>query len=134
MLGIAQDRLRSFSSRVTYKRTDLVDEAWEEHASKPIHAIVSTWALHDLGSPEKINTVYERAYSALDADGFLLNGDFIKPIGAAQEFEGGRLYIAEHVDLLSSIGFSDVSCLSLFEEEIEHPNPAQSYACIRAEK
>jgi len=134
MIEIAQKRLQRFSSRVTYTQADLVEEAWEESVSKPVHAIVSTWALHDLGSPSSINTVYERSYSALGNKGILINGDFIKPVGAIQEFEGGRFYVAKHLELLANSGFSNASCLSLFEEEIENPTPAQNYACIRAVK
>lgn len=134
MLEIAQERLQGFSSRVTYMQADLVEEAWEKKIAKPVHAIISTWALHDLGSPKNINTVYERSYSALVKSGILLNGDFIKPTDALQEFEGGRFYVAKHLVLLANAGFSDARCLSLFEEEIENPTPAQNYACIMAEK
>ena len=109
-------------------------EAWEKKVSEPVHAVVSTWALHDLGSPDNVNIVYERAYNALRDGSVLINGDFIKPVGAKQEFEGGRFYVSKHLELLTDIGFSNVSCLSLLEEEIENPTPAQNYACIRAEK
>ena len=134
MLEIAQERLQRFSSRVTYMQADLVEDAWEEKVSESAHAIVSTWALHDLGSPQNINTVYERSYSSLVKSGILINGDFIKPTGTLQEFEGGRLYVAKHLELLANTGLSNARCLSLFEEEIENPTPAQNYACIRAEK
>jgi cyclopropane fatty-acyl-phospholipid synthase-like methyltransferase len=134
MLEIAQDRLRQHSSRVFYTQADLVKHSWEKNIAKPVYAVISTWALHDLGSPENINRVYQRSYTALDSRGVLLNGDFIKPEEAKQEFEVGRLYINEHLELLNSVGFTNVSCLSLFEKEIEDPTPAQNYACIRAEK
>ena len=52
MLEIAQDRLQRHSSRVSYTQADLVEEAWEKNVFKPVHAFVSTWALHDLGSPK----------------------------------------------------------------------------------
>ena len=134
MLEIAQERLQRYSPRVTYTQADLVEEAWGKCISDPVHAVVSTWALHDLGCPEKINTVYERSYSSLSGKGILVNGDFIKPTGAMQEFEGGRFSVAKHLELLNSVGFANASCLSLFEEELENPTAAQNYACIRAEK
>lgn len=134
MLEIARERLQKFSSRVTYTQADLVEDAWEDKVSKPVHAIVSTWALHDLGSSKNIDTVYQRSYIALGHSGILINGDFIKPSGAMQEFEAGRFHVAEHLERLANIGFSHASCLSLFEEEIENPTSAQNYACIRAEK
>ena len=134
MLEIAQKRLSEHSARVSYTQADLVQTAWEENISKPVDAVISTWALHDLGSPENTNRVYQRSYSALESRGVLLNGDFIKPEGAKQVFEAGRFHIDKHFELLTNIGFRNVSCLSLFEEEIENPTPAQNYACIRADK
>ena len=111
MLEIAQERLQRFSSRVTYMQADLVGEAWEERVTKPVHAIVSTWALHDLGSPENINTVYERSNSALENNGILINGDFIKPNGAIQEFEGGRFIVGKHLELLGDTGILECPLL-----------------------
>ncbi len=134
MLEIAQKRLQKFTSRVKYIQVDLVEDSWEERVSKPSHAIVSTWALHDLGSSENIDTVYRRSYGILANNGILINGDFIKPVGALQKFEGGRFYVAKHLELLGKVGFSNASCLSLFEEEMENPTASQNYACIRADK
>lgn len=134
MLEIAQERLHKHTSRISYTQADLVEAAWEEKLSKPADAIISTWALHDLGSPENINRVYQRSYTALNDNGLLLNGDFVKPSGSTQTFEAGRFFVTKHLELLGEIGFSNVCCLSLFEEEIENPTPSQNYACIRAEK
>jgi hypothetical protein len=64
----------------------------------------------------------------------LLNGDFIKPIEATLRFGAGRFFVAKHLELLSSIGFSNACCLSQFEEETDNPKPSQNYACVRAEK
>ena len=134
MLEIAQKRLQGHFPRITHIQADLVKEAWGEMISEPVHAIVSTWALHDLGSPKNIKTVYDSSYRALEHNGILVNGDFIKPSGAVQEFEGGRFYVEKHLELLGRAGFSSASCLSIFEEEIENPTAAQNYACILAEK
>ena len=78
--------------------------------------------------------MYERSCRVLDRNGILLNGDFIKPVGAAQEFEGGRFPVSRHLELLGNAGFLNAGCLSLFEEELENPTAAQNYACIKAEK
>ncbi|MCB1864175.1 MAG: class I SAM-dependent methyltransferase [Chromatiales bacterium] len=134
MLRIARERLQQFPSRVSYLQADLVEEAWEEATPRPVHAVVSTWALHDLGSEENIRVVYERAYRALESSGLLINGDFIKPDAARQDFEAGRLYVSSHLKLLDHAGFLQPRCLSMFEEEIEHPTSAQNYACIRAQR
>jgi cyclopropane fatty-acyl-phospholipid synthase-like methyltransferase len=134
MLEIAQERLSEHSSRLTYTQADLVKDSWEKKISKPVDAIISTWALHDLGSLANINRVYQRSYSALNDNGVLLNGDFIKPIGATQRFEAGRFFVSKHLELLGEIGFSNACCLSQFEEESDNPKPSQNYACVRAEK
>lgn len=134
MLEIAQKRLDSFSTQVTYTQADLVATPWEDIVSSPVHAVISTWTLHDLGSAANTDTVYDRAYRALNAGGFLLNGDFIKPAGAVQEFEGGRFHVTDHLKMLSGVGFKISLCLSFFEEELKNPTPAQNYACILAVK
>ena len=134
MLQLARERLHQYSSRVTYLQADLVTDSWEDRGGTPADAVVSTWALHDLGSPENIGTVYKRSYIALGMGGVLLNGDFIKPVEAPQEFEGGRFYVSGHMDLLDDAGFSNAKCLSHFEVEIDHPTPAQNYACLKAGK
>lgn len=134
MLEIANERLNAHSSRVTYLQADLVNDTWEESAFAPVDAIVSTWALHDLGSPENVCKVYQRSYDALRNGGLLLNGDFVKPDGAPQEFEGGRFHVVEHFELLNEVGFSNATCLSKFEIEIVDPTAAQNYACLKAER
>ena len=132
MLEIARERLRQHLPQVTYLNADLVDDSWEEGAFAPVDAIVSTWALHDLGSPENIKNVYQRSFDALVKGGFLLNGDFIKPVHAPQEFEGGRFYVSDHLELLAEVGFTNAKCLADFEVEIENPTPAQNYSCLKA--
>jgi SAM-dependent methyltransferase len=134
MLDIASDRLKNCSARITYRQADLVQDDWEYMIDKPINAIVSTWTLHDLGSRKNVNTVYSKSFKALDSQGILLNGDFIKPNGTIHEFEAGRFEVAKHLELLTTIGFEDVKCLGVFEEETESPTPAQNYACFKAVK
>lgn len=132
MLEIASSRLESYSSRVAYVQADLVEDDWESMVAAPINAIVSTWALHDLGSQKNVEIVYEKSAKSLSNRGVLLNGDFIKPDGAIHDFELGRFQINRHLELLKKAGFGNVKCLALLEEEIESPTPAQNYACFRA--
>jgi hypothetical protein len=100
----------------------------------PVNAVVSTWALHDLGSQENVAAVYAKSAKTLAAGGVLLNGDFIKPDGATQEFEPGRFEIARHLELLRKAGFRDPECLALLEKEKRSPTPAQNYACFKGVK
>ena len=133
MLDIAARRLRPHADRAVFMQADLVADPWWRKLTGPVDAIVSTWALHDLGGPSRVEHVYAGCAKALGARGLLLNGDFIKPDGAAQEYEPGRFGIATHLELLRRVGFEAAECLRVFEEELETPTPAQNYACLRAE-
>ncbi len=132
MLDIAARRLRRHADRATLTRTDVLAKEWYEALDGPVDAIVSTWALHDLGGRRQVEHVYAGCAKALGRQGLLLNGDFIKPDGAAQEYEPGRFPIATHLDLLRRVGFESAECLRVFEEALEAPTPAQNYACLRA--
>lgn len=131
MLNIARQRLRPHSSRVTYIQADLVKDNWWTDIPSPVNAIISTWALHDLGSQENVEVVYKRCAQVLQDDGMLLNGDFIKPDRAIYEYEPGRFEIAKHIEILRRVGFKSADCLLMLEEEIDSPTAAQNYACFK---
>jgi len=131
MLNIARQRLRPHSSRVTYVQADLVKDSWWTDIPSPVNAIVSTWALHDLGSQENVELVYKNCAQVLQDDGMLLNGDFIKPDRAIYEYEPGRFEIAKHIEILRRVGFKSADCLVVLEEEINSPTAAQNYACFK---
>ena len=95
-------------------------------------AVVSTWALHDLGGEVCTERVYRGCRAVLPSGGILLNGDFIKPDGTELEFEPGRFSVGRHVNLLSRLGFHAVECLGVFDIELTNPTPAQNYACLKA--
>lgn len=134
MLDIAARRLRPHADRVDFRQADLLADAWWREPDGPVDAVVSTWALHDLGAPAHVERVYAGCARALGRGGLLLNGDFIKPAGAAHEYEPGRFEVATHLDLLRRVGFEAAECLQVFEEEIEAPTPAQNYACFLASR
>ena len=130
MLTQAASRLARFGARVRLQQADLLQDSWTESLSRPPAAIVSTWALHDLGGQEQTFQVYRACAPALKEGGILLNGDFVKPDGARQRFEPGRFPVSRHLELLEEAGFSVTRCLHLWEEEIEAPTSAQNYACL----
>jgi len=132
MLDIAAQRLCDHVSRVDYRQADLVSASWWADQTLSPDAIVSTWALHDLGSPVHVQTVYTGCAQALGGRGVLLNGDFTKPVGAVQDYEAGRFEIDIHLTMLGRAGFSRVDCLEVFQEELDSPTAAQNYACFRA--
>lgn len=134
MFAIAQETLSDHLNRLVLTGADLTDANWPHKLSRTPDAIISTWSLHDLFSPEAVGHVYARCFETLRPNGVLVNGDFIKPDGTTLEFEGGRFEIGQHLDLLRQAGFADPQCLKHFEHNIETPTAAQNYACLVAHR
>lgn len=129
---IAKKTIGELMPRVTLTKADLLDQNWPKSLSRRPGAIISTWALHDLGSQQAIADVYARCYETLPAGGVLVNGDFIKPYGTSWTYEPGRFEIDRHVELLRSAGFSNPRSLAHFEANTGNPTAAQNYACLMA--
>src|SRR5581483_2662742 len=62
---VAKKTIGASMSRVTLTKADLMDQQWPKALSRQPGAIISTWALHDLGSQKAVADVYARAYEAL---------------------------------------------------------------------
>jgi SAM-dependent methyltransferase len=130
--AVARETLGALIDRVILTKADLHQQTWPSRLARPPGAIVSTWALHDLGGQQAVAEVYARCHEALDPGGVLVNGDFIKPDGTTWEFEPGRFEIARHIELLRAAGFADARCLAHLEPNRDNPTPAQNYACFVA--
>ena len=107
---------------------------WPTRLAQQPHAIISTWALHDLGSVQAVAAVYARCFETLPNGGVLVNGDFIKPDDTDWDYEPGRFEIARHLQLLRYGGFAAPDSLQHFERELAQPTAAQNYACLVARK
>jgi cyclopropane fatty-acyl-phospholipid synthase-like methyltransferase len=129
---VARKTIGAFMSRVTLTKADLMDQNWPEQISKQPGAIISTWALHDLGSQRAVADVYARCYEMLPKGGVLVNGDFIKPDGTTWTYEPGRFETGRHLELLRQAGFADPILLASFEINTDTPTSAQNYACLMA--
>ncbi len=134
MLEVARGNLSAHLERVTFTQADLTTNNWTASLSGNPNAIVSTWALHDLGSADTTASVYAHVHEALPPGGVFLNGDFIKPDGSPFEFEPGRYELAKHLQQLNAAGFADIANLGNFETELENPTPAQNYVCLFARR
>jgi SAM-dependent methyltransferase len=132
--AIARETLGDLASRVTLTKADLMDQNWPARLSRRPQAIISTWALHDLGSQQAVADVYARCCETLPAGGVLVNGDFIKPDGTSFDYEPGRFAIARHLELLRAAGFAAPECLAHFERNIEDPKGSENYACLVARR
>ncbi len=134
MLDLAAERLRPFGQRVTLSTGDLVQGDWTRRVQNRVGAIVSTWALHDLGADAWTAKVYADSYRLLEPGGIFLNGDFVKPEDTTHDYEPGRFTVARHLELLAAAGFSGCRCLGFWEKELEAPTTAHNYACLLAFK
>ncbi len=134
MLDLAAERLRPFGQRVTLTTGDLLRGDWTERVQLPVGAIVSTWALHDLGAEARTAKVYADCHRLLERGGILLNGDFVKPDDTAHDYEPGRFTVSRHLELLAAAGFSRCQCLGFWEKELKAPTTAHNYACLLAIK
>jgi SAM-dependent methyltransferase len=131
---IARETVGDMLDRVTLTKADLMDQAWPRQLSRRPDAIISTWALHDLGGQQAVADVYARCYETLPAGGVLVNGDFIKPDGTTWDYEPGRFEVGRHLELLRLAGFPDPKSLVHLEKNLKDPTPAQNYACLVAVK
>ena len=132
MLDLASTRLAAHRSRIKFTQADLINEDWGAKVSRPVGAIISTWALHDLGSEKNTQKVYQTCHRLLANGGILLNGDFVKPAGTQHDYEAGRFLVSRHLELLQEAGFGAAQCLVFLEQELENPTSAQNYACMKA--
>ena len=133
-MNVARETIGDLCHRVTFTKADLMDQNWPKKLSKQPDAIISTWALHDLGGQEPVADVYARCHEALPTGGLLANGDFIKPDGTDWEYEPGRFPIDKHLEILRKAGFKDPRSLVHLEPNIVDPTAAQNYACLVAIK
>jgi SAM-dependent methyltransferase len=129
---IARETIGDLAHRMRLTKADLMDQAWPSKLSSIPGAIISTWALHDLGGQQAVADVYARCHETLPTGGVLVNGDFIKPDGTSFDYEPGRFEIERHLELLRAAGFSAPQCLRHFERNLENPSGSENYACILA--
>ncbi len=132
MFAIARHTIGDLMARVTLTTADLFDNSWPAKLSERPGAIISTWALHDLGGQQAVADVYKRCFEALPPGGVLVNGDFIKPDGTAFDYEAGRFSIDRHFELLKAAGFAEPQCLAHLEPNTENPTAGENYACLVA--
>ena len=108
-LAFAQDRLGILSDRVRLIQADLNQDGWLENFPEPPHAIVSMQSLHDLGGEESVSRIYALAKAALAPGGLFVNADLLAHTVREPDTNPGRLSLARHTELLSALGYENVS-------------------------
>ena len=132
MLDMCRERLSPFGERTLLMQADISAPGWEGAIPGQVGAVVTTWALHDLGGEAATLAVYKAARALLKRGGLFFNGDFVRPEGAAVEFEPGRFTVERHLKLLGIAGFEEAESLGYWERELVNPLPSQNYTCFKA--
>jgi tRNA (cmo5U34)-methyltransferase len=77
MLGHAQKRLAPYGDRTQYVVADLTDPLWVERAGGPFDVIVSSRAVHHVGTADRIQAFFREVRGALSDGGVFINLDYV---------------------------------------------------------
>lgn len=132
MLAQARHRLSDFGGRVSFQHFDLADIVWRSPPA-PVHAIVSSLAIHHLFAPQK-QQLYRDLYGMLAPGGVLVIADIVEVPGqtarrlAAEEWDAAVRQRSLDLD-------GDTRAFEFFvgegwnmhryldPEDIDHPSP-----------
>lgn len=127
MLEASRERLKRFGDRVEYVQANLGTPDWVGAVGGPFDFAVSSMAVHHVGQPDQIRSLYTETYKLLGHGGMLLNLDYMRPARpslsamaawAAQDPEAGLSgsnvhhdlpgTLLEHLGWLSEAGFGGI--------------------------
>jgi len=98
MAKLGRERMKHLAGRFEYVLCDFGKRGWSKLVSGPFDAIVSSIAIHNVGSPNIIRGIYEDAYPLVKSGGCFLNFDRHHPP------------IEDQMKWLRGAGFGDVRC------------------------
>jgi SAM-dependent methyltransferase len=98
MAKLGRERMRKLTGRFSYAICDFSRPGWSESLSGPFEAVVSSIAIHNVGSRGTIRRIYEEAETLVGSGGCFLN------------FDRHRPPIADQMEWLRNAGFKDVQC------------------------
>ncbi len=98
MAKLGRERMKDFSGRFDYVICDFSRHGWSKLVGGPFEAVVSSIAIHNVGSPRIIRGIYEDAYTLVQPGGCFLNFDRHEPP------------IVDQMKWLCAAGFKDVQC------------------------
>ena len=98
MAKLGRERLKEFTGRFDYVICDFSRHGWSKRMPGPFEAIVSSIAIHNVGSPNIIRGIYEDTYTLIQPGGCFLNFDRHEPP------------IEDQMKWLRNAGFKDVNC------------------------
>lgn len=98
MAKLGRERMKDFNGRFDYVLADFSRHGWSKLMPGPFEAIVSSIAIHNVGSPNIIRGIYQDTYTLVQPGGCFLNFDRHEPP------------IVEQMKWLRGAGFKDVQC------------------------
>ncbi|MDO8690791.1 MAG: methyltransferase domain-containing protein [Dehalococcoidia bacterium] len=103
MLALAREALIGFAGRVSWVKADLLDPEWTRVLGEPFDAIVSSIAIHNVRSPERIRSIYRELFAFVKVGGCFLNMEIVGPAGdiSARFYREAR--VAERKRILSEL-------------------------------
>lgn len=79
MAKLGRERMKHLAGRFEYVLCDFSKAGWSKLLPGPFEAIVSSIAIHNVGSPNIIRGIYEDAYTLVKPGGCFLNFDRPRP-------------------------------------------------------
>ena len=79
MLSSARSRLQPFGNRVDYVQVDLLSPDWVSSVGGPFDAAVSTIAIHNLRTYNRVRDLYAELFTVMADGGLFLNFDYVRP-------------------------------------------------------
>jgi ubiquinone/menaquinone biosynthesis C-methylase UbiE len=79
MAKLGRERMKHLAGRFEYVLCDFSKPGWSKLVPGPFDAIVSSIAIHNVGSPTIIRGIYEDAYTLVKPGGCFLNFDRPRP-------------------------------------------------------
>jgi ubiquinone/menaquinone biosynthesis C-methylase UbiE len=98
MAKLGRERMKEFHGRFAYVIADFSRHGWSRLMPGPFEAVVSSIAIHNVGSPNIIRGIYEDVYTLVQPGGCFLNFDRHEPP------------IKDQMKWLRNAGFKDVRC------------------------
>jgi len=79
MAKLGRERMKHLTGRFEYVLCDFGKHGWSKLVPGPFEAIVSSIAIHNVGSPNNIRGIYEDTYTLVKPGGCFLNFDRPRP-------------------------------------------------------
>ncbi|MDP2661159.1 MAG: class I SAM-dependent methyltransferase [Dehalococcoidia bacterium] len=81
MFTVAREALKGFAGRASWVKADLLALEWTRVLEGPFDAIVSSIAIHNVRSPERIRSIYRELFAFIKEGGCFLNMEHVGPAG-----------------------------------------------------